>query len=63
MEGTEEEFPAQWALDILEPTPLDQSNHIFKYYAVPFSTTALTSGMIFKNILEKKPATASRLIK
>lgn len=63
MEGTKEEFPAQWALDLLEPTALDRSNHIFKYYAVPLSTVALTGAMVLKNILEKKPATASRLIK
>lgn len=63
MEGTKEEFPAQWALDLLEPTPLDQSNHIFKYYAVPLSTVTLSGVIVLKNMLEKKPATASRLIK
>ncbi|XP_033312110.1 NADH dehydrogenase [ubiquinone] 1 subunit C2 [Bombus bifarius] len=60
MEGTKEEFPAQWALDLLEPTPLDRSNHIFKYYAVPFSTIALLGTVVLKNILEKKPATANK---
>ncbi|XP_033178127.1 NADH dehydrogenase [ubiquinone] 1 subunit C2 isoform X2 [Bombus impatiens] len=60
MEGTEEEFPAQWALDLLEPTPLDRSNHIFRYYAVPLTTIAITTAAVMKNILEKKPATANK---
>ncbi|XP_050489752.1 uncharacterized protein LOC126873179 [Bombus huntii] len=60
MEGTEEEFPAQWALDLLEPTRLDRSNHIFKYYAVPFSTIATSGVVVLKNVLQKKPATANK---
>lgn len=63
MEGTEEKFPAQWALDLLEPTPLDRSNHIFKYYIVPLSTISFPFGVVLKNLIGKKPATASRLIK
>ncbi|XP_033196528.1 NADH dehydrogenase (ubiquinone) B14.5 B subunit [Bombus vancouverensis nearcticus] len=60
MEETKEEFPAQWALDLLEPTRLDRSNHIFKYYAVPLSTIAISGTAVLKNILEKKPATANK---
>lgn len=63
MEETKEEFPAQWALDLLEPTALDRSNHIFKYYAVPPAVVAFSGAVILRNIIEKKPLTASRLIK
>lgn len=59
----EEKFPAQWALDLLEPTPFDRSNHIFKYYLIPLSTVAFVLPVIVKNVISKRPATASRLIK
>ncbi|XP_050575554.1 uncharacterized protein LOC126915156 isoform X1 [Bombus affinis] len=60
MEGTEEKFPAQWALDLLEPTALDRSNHIFKYYIVPFTTISFPLGVVLKNLIGKTPATANK---
>ncbi|XP_071868186.1 NADH dehydrogenase (ubiquinone) B14.5 B subunit isoform X2 [Bombus fervidus] len=60
MGETEEKFPAQWALDLLEPTPLDRSNHIFRFYLVPLSSIALTSAMLTKNWLLKRPLTANK---
>lgn len=60
MEETEEKFPAQWALDLLEPTALDRSNHIFKYYLVPITMSASVLGMIYSNVLSRKPLTANK---
>ena len=60
MEGTEEKFPAQWALDLLEPTPLDRSNHIFRYYMIPPSMISLALAVVLKNLIGKRPATANK---
>ncbi|XP_043583479.1 NADH dehydrogenase [ubiquinone] 1 subunit C2 [Bombus pyrosoma] len=56
----EEKFPAQWALDLLEPTPLDRSNHIFRYYYVPCTTISLALAVMLKNVAGKRPMTANK---
>ncbi|XP_060825913.1 NADH dehydrogenase [ubiquinone] 1 subunit C2 isoform X2 [Bombus pascuorum] len=56
----EEKFPAQWALDLLEPTALDRSNHIFRFYLVPISSAAFTLAVVTKNYMSKLPLTANK---
>lgn len=62
MEEKEEKFPAQWALDILEPTPIDQSNSILKYYTVPPAMICGPLGVICYNYVTAKPLYCSKLI-
>lgn len=59
MEAKEEKFPAQWALDLLEPTALDQSNYIFKYYLAPIAGITAGFAQVVLNKIQKKPTYAS----
>ncbi|KOX76385.1 hypothetical protein WN51_11716 [Melipona quadrifasciata] len=61
MEEKEEKFPAQWALDILEPTPVDQSNSILKYYTVPPAIISGPLGVIAYNYSTAKPLYFNKL--
>ena len=62
MEEKEEKFPAQWALDILEPTLVDQSNSILKYYTVPPAMICGPLGVLAYNYTTSKPLYCSKLI-
>lgn len=63
MESTDEKFPAQWALDILEPSEFDRSNNIFKYYQVPIWATTFGAVTPAWNKLRSFPLMSSRLIR
>ncbi|OAD56002.1 NADH dehydrogenase [ubiquinone] 1 subunit C2 [Eufriesea mexicana] len=55
MESTDEKFSAQWALDLLEPSPFDLSNNILKYYQVPIFTFTFGTVIPFVNKLRGLP--------
>lgn len=62
MEAKEENFPAQWAIDLLEPTPLDQSNYIFKYYLAPIAGFSCATAQVTLNKIQRKPIYASTFV-
>lgn len=62
MEAKEENFSAQWALDLLEPTPLDRSNYIFKYYLAPIGGFTCIFAQVALNKIQRKPTYASTFI-
>lgn len=62
MEAKEENFPAQWAIDLLEPTPLDQSNYIFKYYLAPIAGFSCAIAQVTLNKIQRKPIYASTFV-
>ncbi|XP_016915127.1 NADH dehydrogenase [ubiquinone] 1 subunit C2 [Apis cerana] len=60
MEAKQENFSAQWALDLLEPTALDQSNYIFKYYLAPIAGITCGYSQVILNKIQKKPTYANK---
>lgn len=52
---TEEPHPAQWALDLLEPSRVDRTDTILRYYLVPVMATANVFAVRLRNRLLKLP--------
>lgn len=63
MEATEEKSPAQWALDLLEPTPLDYQPSVFDHYITFLAAVTGASGALLRNYMANRPLRSRKLIK
>ncbi|XP_017892993.1 uncharacterized protein LOC108632749 [Ceratina calcarata] len=53
---TDETNPAQWALDLLEPTRVDRTDTIFRYYLIPLLAATNVVAVRARNVFMKFPA-------